>query len=61
MKNKRIFSLITTVILTVNLFVGITPASAKTENIKNQMEEKLKGKYLLKVLNPASTWPTLIC
>ena len=42
MKNKRIFSLITTVILTVNLFVGITPASAKIENIKNQMEEKLK-------------------
>ena len=42
MKKKRIFSLITTIILTVNLFVGITPASAKTESIESQMEQKLK-------------------
>ena len=42
MRKRRIFSLITTIILTTNLFVGITPASAKTENIKSQMEQKLK-------------------
>ena len=42
MRKRRIFSLITTIILTMNLFVGITPASAKTENIRSQMEQKLK-------------------
>lgn len=42
MRKRRIFSLITTIILTTNLFVGITPASAKTENIRSQMEQKLK-------------------
>ena len=53
MKNKRIFSLITTVILTVNLFVGITPASAKIENIKNILKNTkyIYNKYFFKKVN----------